>query len=82
LKLKETSDKLGTIADQANLTMQHANSGNGTVNTLLTDTVMANNLKASVVNIRKASATLNQDLVALQHSILLKGYFKKKSDGN
>ena len=82
LKLKETSDKLGVIADQANITMQHANTGNGTVNTLLTDTAMAGNLKASVINIKKASATLNQDLEALQHSFLLKGYFRKKSSGN
>jgi len=76
--LKETSEKLSAASDQVNLTMRRVNSPNGPVNTLLTDTSLSNNIKQSAVNIKKASERLDEDLEGLQHSFLLKGYFKKK----
>jgi phospholipid/cholesterol/gamma-HCH transport system substrate-binding protein len=77
-KLKETSDKLNSASDAINTTMRQVNSGQGPVHMLLTDSATANNIRQSMSNLKKASYTLNQDLEGLQHSFLLKGYFKKK----
>lgn len=76
--LKQTTDKLSAASDQINLTMKKMNTPDGPLNTLLTDTALSNNVKQSAVNIRKASKTLNDDLVGLQHNFLLRGYFKNK----
>jgi len=79
-QIKTTSDKLINVSDQLSLTASRMNSGNGTVNKLLTDSALAANLDSSVVNFKKATVTLNEDLEALQHTALLKGYFKKQEE--
>ena len=80
--LKQTTEKLNAASDQINLTMKKVNTPDGPVNTFLTDTALSNNIKQSAVNIKKASKTLDDDLLGLQHSFLLKGYFKKKDQSS
>ena len=53
--------------------------GNGTVSVLINDSITAENLKQSIVNIRKSSENLDEDLEGLKHSFLLKGYFRKQA---
>lgn len=78
-KLKAASDKLNSVSGQMEQTMQHINSGSGAVNKLLTDTALSADLKQSITNIKQASVGLNEDLEGLKHSVLLRGYFKKKA---
>ena len=46
---------------------------------LLHDEATATNMKAILKNLQTATEKLNEDLEALQHNFLLRGYFKKKA---
>jgi phospholipid/cholesterol/gamma-HCH transport system substrate-binding protein len=54
------------------------NSNKNAIGVLLADTVFANKLKITLDNARSASAKLDQNMDALQHNFLLRGYFKKQ----
>jgi len=45
---------------------------------LLHDEETAKNLKEMIDNLNTASEKLNEDLEAVQHNFLFRGYFKKK----
>ena len=78
-KIKEGSEEFSRITKDVSVLMQQINSGNGVVNGLLTDSLMADELKKSITNLQSASQKLDQDLEALQHSFLLRRYFRGKS---
>ena len=77
-QFKSTSDKLNTFSGQLSTAADRMNSGNGTVNKLLTDTALASDLKQSISNIKNAADGLNQNMEAMKHNFLFKGYFKDK----
>ena len=58
--------------------MLKINGGNGTLGRLINDTTIIQNLEQIMVNIKKGSESLDEDLSAVQENILLRGYFKKK----
>ncbi|MGP8214502.1 MAG: MlaD family protein [Bacteroidia bacterium] len=75
--LKETSDYATKIAGQLNESVQlHTNNAAGT---LVKDTMFSRNLKQSIENLNQSTYKLNETMDALQHSIFLRGYFKKKA---
>jgi phospholipid/cholesterol/gamma-HCH transport system substrate-binding protein len=45
---------------------------------LLTDTAFARKLKSTLSNAKSASAKLDENMEALQHNFLLRGYFRKQ----
>lgn len=51
--------------------------GEGTVHTLLKDSASAKLLEKSLINIEKGTEGFNQNMEALKHNFLLRGYFKK-----
>ena len=53
------------------------NNGKGVVNTLLKDSMLTFKLNQSLDHIEKGTDAFNKDMEALQHSFLLRGYFKK-----
>ncbi|HEY4195055.1 MAG TPA: MCE family protein, partial [Mucilaginibacter sp.] len=54
------------------------NSGNGSIHVLLKDSVMARNLKVSMENIRKGTAGFDENMEAMKHNFLLRGFFEKR----
>ena len=78
-KLKETSDALNTASGKLSETINHANSGNGTLNMLLTDTAFSATLRQSMDNIKSASKRMDEDMEALKHNFLTRGYFRKQA---
>ncbi len=50
--------------------------GEGAAGLLLTDTAFANNLNQSMRNIRTSTAKFDENMEAMKHNFLLKGYFK------
>jgi len=81
-KLKETSDELIKASGNLNQTIQHANSGKGALNMLLTDTAFAATVEQSMTNIKKASVGLNENMEAMKHNFLTRGYFRKQARKN
>ena len=77
-KVKEGSERFSTITTDVSTMINTVNSGKGVATTLLKDSAMADDLKKSISNIESATFKLNEDLEALKHNFLLRGYFKKK----
>ena len=50
-----------------------------TVGMLMTDSVMASQLKQSIINLEESARKLDENMDALQHSFLLRRYFKKQN---
>lgn len=72
------SEQFSKTMDEINEIVTQVNSGKGVVNGLLRDTAMAGELRRSITNIESSSQKLNEDLEALKHNFLLRGYFKRK----
>lgn len=51
--------------------------GKGPVNTLLRDTLMAKNISLTMENLQKGTDGFNQNMEALKHNFLFRGYFRK-----
>ena len=56
---------------------QDINQGDGPVNTLMRDSLMAVRLQATIENVEKGSAAFAQDMEALKSNFLFRRYFKK-----
>jgi phospholipid/cholesterol/gamma-HCH transport system substrate-binding protein len=54
------------------------NSNNNAVGVLLTDTAFAQKLRGTLDNAKSASVKLDENMEALQHNFLLRGFFRKK----
>ncbi len=53
------------------------NEGKGPVNALLKDSLLTEKLNATLENIRQGTDGFNQNMEALKHNFLFRGYFKK-----
>lgn len=81
LKIKSAGNKADSIAAQINEVVTQIrndmNNGKGTINALFKDTAMVIKLNTSLDNIQKGTDGFNQNMEALKHNFLLRGYFKK-----
>lgn len=59
--------------------MTKINGGNGTLGRLIQDSTIAENLNQTIENLKTSSKGLDENMKAAKHSILFKGYFKKKA---
>jgi len=76
--LKTSADNAAQITQQLAEVAYKVNHGRGLISRLLGDTSMGNNLDATMVNLKKGSAGLNENMEAAKHNFLLRGYFRKK----
>jgi len=76
--LKTSADNAAIITQQLAEVAYKVNHGRGVISRLLGDSTMGRNLDATMVNLKKGSAGLNENMEAAKHNFLLKGYFKKK----
>ena len=79
-KIKSASDNANRMTANLEDMVQDIDknivNGKGAIHTLLRDSVMAANLKASIDNIQKGTDAFNQNMEALKHNFLFRGYFK------
>lgn len=74
----EQLDKLsGEIRGLVNNFNQDLNKGKGPFNRLLRDSLLSIKLSNSLDNIQQGTDGFNQNMAAIKHSFLLRGYFKK-----
>ncbi len=89
-KLRSTVSQLQQVADKSNDVISSLQGAANTVNQglknpntpagmFLGDEKTASGLKATMQNLQSASVKLNDDLEAVQHNFLLRGFFRKKA---
>jgi phospholipid/cholesterol/gamma-HCH transport system substrate-binding protein len=85
-KLKDVGNEADTLAHEINKMVagiqEDINNGKGTINALLKDSAMVIRLNAILDTIQKGTDGFNQNMEALKHSVLRRGYFKKQEKQN
>jgi phospholipid/cholesterol/gamma-HCH transport system substrate-binding protein len=76
--LQVTAGNVEVITQQLAEVMIKINGGNGTLGKLIQDTTIAENLNQTIVNLKKSSKGLGENMEAAKHNFLFRGYFKKK----
>jgi phospholipid/cholesterol/gamma-HCH transport system substrate-binding protein len=76
--LQITASNAEIISQQLAEIMLKINGGNGTLGKLIQDTTIAENLNQTIVNLKKSSKGLGENMEAVKHNFLFRGYFKKK----
>ena len=67
------------ITDQLAEIMLKINGGEGTLGRLIQDTTIARNIDQTIINLKKSSKGLDENMEAAKHNFLLKGFFNKKA---
>jgi phospholipid/cholesterol/gamma-HCH transport system substrate-binding protein len=76
--LDVTAGNAEIISQQLAEIMFNINSGNGTLGRLIQDSTIAKNFDETMVNLKKSSKGLDENMNAAKENFLLKGYFKRK----
>lgn len=76
--LQITADNAEVISQQLAEIMLKVNSGKGTLGKLIQDPTMADNFSQTMLNLKRSTKGLDENMEAAKHNILLKGYFRKK----
>ena len=76
-QIEKTSYGIDSIISNVNKVVLNMNTGDGALNYMLNDSSLVKNIDASMKNIKEGSLKLNENLEALRHNFLFKGYFKK-----
>jgi phospholipid/cholesterol/gamma-HCH transport system substrate-binding protein len=59
--------------------MVSINGGNGIIGRLIYDTVTAENIDQTIINLKSSTKGLDENMEALKHNILFRRYFKNKA---
>jgi phospholipid/cholesterol/gamma-HCH transport system substrate-binding protein len=82
IKIKQVGVSADSLSSQLTGTIagigQEINHGKGTVHALLKDSLMAVRIGNSLDNIQKGTDGFNQNMEAIKHSFLFRGYFKRQ----
>lgn len=77
LNLEKSSNGINKIVNNLNATILNVKEGKGAINHLSNDPKLVIKIDSTMTNINEASYRLNQNLEALKHNFLFKGYFRK-----
>lgn len=75
--LNLSSQNIKTVIDNLNETITNFKEGEGALNYITNDTTLVKNLKESIDNINEGTDKFNENMEALKHNFLTRGYFRK-----
>ena len=78
VNLEKSTKKIDTVVQNLNLAVLNAKDGKGAINNLSNDPSLVKKIDTTMTNINESSKLLNENLEALKHNFLFKGYFKKR----
>ncbi len=78
-EMNEVAAKSNGVVEQLSRATSQLNNSNSPVGTLLYDESVANDLKSTLKSLQSASIKLDENMEALQHNFLLRGFFQKKA---
>jgi len=78
-QLNQVSRSATAMVENLNATTAKLNSNQSTVGVLLNDTSAAANIQTTLMNLESGTKKLDENMEALQHTFLLRGYFKKRN---
>jgi phospholipid/cholesterol/gamma-HCH transport system substrate-binding protein len=77
--LKVTAENAEVITQELAEIMTKINGGDGTLARLIQDTTIAKNIDQTIINLKKSSKGLDENMEAVKHNFLFKGFFNKKA---
>ena len=75
--LNRSSKGIDSVLINLNDVILEIKNGKGTLNYMVNDTLLVKNIEETMHNIKDGSVRLNENLEALKHNFLFRGYFKK-----
>lgn len=75
--LNSTAKELKEMSASLNAFSEEIRSGEGTLDYVINDTTFVNHLEATIRNAEAASKKFDENMEALQHNILFRGYFRR-----
>ena len=79
-QLKQASTSANTFTENLNRASNKLNTTDNALGVLLNDPKGATQVKSTLNYLQQSSVKLNDDLEAVQHNFLLKGFFKKRAN--
>lgn len=76
-KLESSGRDINAITTNLDEYVREIKTGKGTVNYLTQDEVLVKNIDSTIINIKQTAEKLNENMEALKHNFLLRGYFRK-----
>jgi phospholipid/cholesterol/gamma-HCH transport system substrate-binding protein len=77
-KLRTTTDNALLISTDLTAITNNIRNGRGTIGKLFMDTVFAENLDKTLLNVQQGTKGFKQNMDAAKNNVLLRGYFKKE----
>ncbi len=78
VNLEKSTKKIDTVVQNLNLAVLNAKDGKGAINYLSNDPGLVKKIDTTMTNINESSKLLNENLEALKHNFLFRGFFKKR----
>lgn len=75
--LDKTSVEVNKVVTNLNNTIVNIKEGKGALNYLSNDPTLVHTIDSTMTNVNEASIKLNENLEALKHNFLFRGYFRK-----
>jgi phospholipid/cholesterol/gamma-HCH transport system substrate-binding protein len=72
-----SSEQLVDVTQQLQSFLTKVENSKGTLNYVINDTLLPKDIEATISEIKQSSERLNENMKALQHNILFRGYFRK-----
>lgn len=77
--LKVTASNAEIISYELANMLIKINNGKGTLGRLIQDTAIAENLNQTIINLKKGTRGLDENMEAAKHNFLFKNYYRKKA---